>query len=168
MRSFKYLVAAAGLALTVGTANATTFDWSSICATCAETNGHGTIEATFEGGDEYLVTALIGTDGGAFGNLVLLPAGAFLGNDNLIFFPSSSPFDLSGLAHTFENNSEQVDWSCSSGNCEITYLGVDHSATFNISLEATPLPAALPLFVGGAGFIGVLARRRKRKVALAV
>lgn len=31
----------------------------------------------------------------------------------------------------------------------------------------TPLPAALPLFVGGAGFIGLLARRRKQKTAAA-
>jgi hypothetical protein len=30
---------------------------------------------------------------------------------------------------------------------------------------ATPLPAALPMFVGGAGLIGLLARRRKRKTA---
>jgi len=30
---------------------------------------------------------------------------------------------------------------------------------------ATPLPAALPLFAGGLGVIGLLARRRKRKLA---
>ena len=34
----------------------------------------------------------------------------------------------------------------------------------NISFAAaTPLPAALPLFAGGLGMIGLLARRRKRK-----
>jgi hypothetical protein len=34
----------------------------------------------------------------------------------------------------------------------------------------TPLPAALPLFVGGLGFVGYLTRRRKQsgKQALAV
>ena len=38
--------------------------------------------------------------------------------------------------------------------------------TWSVSLSdpaATPLPAALPLFVGGLGLIGLLARRRKRK-----
>jgi len=32
----------------------------------------------------------------------------------------------------------------------------------------TPIPAALPLFAGGLGVIGLLARRRKRKVAAAL
>ena len=35
----------------------------------------------------------------------------------------------------------------------------------NVSIAATPLPAALPLFAGGLGVIGLLARRRKRKAA---
>ena len=33
---------------------------------------------------------------------------------------------------------------------------------------ATPLPAALPLFAGGLGVIGLIARRRKRSIAKAV
>ena len=32
--------------------------------------------------------------------------------------------------------------------------------------DATPLPAALPLFAGGLGMIGLLARRRKHKLAM--
>lgn len=32
-------------------------------------------------------------------------------------------------------------------------------------LNSTPLPAALPLFAGGLGLVGLLARRRKRKAA---
>ena len=34
-----------------------------------------------------------------------------------------------------------------------------------ISVTATPLPAALPLFAGGLGVIGLLTRRRKRKAS---
>jgi hypothetical protein len=33
--------------------------------------------------------------------------------------------------------------------------------TFTPAVSATPLPAALPLFAGGLGFVGFLARRRK-------
>jgi len=33
-----------------------------------------------------------------------------------------------------------------------------------VALQPTPLPAALPLFVGGLGIVGFLARSRKRKV----
>ena len=35
----------------------------------------------------------------------------------------------------------------------------------NTDLQGTPLPAALPLFAGGLGVIGLLARRKKRKGA---
>ncbi len=34
-------------------------------------------------------------------------------------------------------------------------------------VEATPLPAALPLFAGGLGVMGLLARRRTRKTIVA-
>jgi hypothetical protein len=33
------------------------------------------------------------------------------------------------------------------------------------ALAATPLPAALPLFAGGLGMLGLVAGRRKRKIA---
>jgi hypothetical protein len=39
------------------------------------------------------------------------------------------------------------------------------TADFNSSTAATPLPAALPLFAGGLGVIGLFGRRRKRKAA---
>jgi len=40
-------------------------------------------------------------------------------------------------------------------------------ATFTAEADAgtTPLPAALPLFASGAGLLGFLGCRRKRKVA---
>jgi hypothetical protein len=44
--------------------------------------------------------------------------------------------------------------------------GTDCSSTFfqsNTGQVATPAPAALPLFAGGLGLVGWLARNRKRK-----
>lgn len=60
----------------------------------------------------------------------------------------------------------------------ITGLGSFTSATFSDSAASafefdvaipttTPLPAALPLFAGGLGMMGLLGRRRKRKAAAA-
>src|SRR5664279_1282581 len=45
----------------------------------------------------------------------------------------------------------------------------DDSFVFtNVSTSTTPLPAALPLFAGGLGMIGLLAKRRKRNNAAAI
>jgi hypothetical protein len=38
----------------------------------------------------------------------------------------------------------------------------------NLTANSTPLPAALPLFAGGLGVIGLLARRKKRRTAAAL
>jgi hypothetical protein len=47
----------------------------------------------------------------------------------------------------------------------------DNSGSFSVSISgssaATPLPAALPMFVGGLGALGVLGWRKKRKPAAA-
>jgi hypothetical protein len=45
---------------------------------------------------------------------------------------------------------------------------VGGDAEFSVTVDsatATPLPAALPMFMGGAALIGLLARRRKQKRA---
>jgi hypothetical protein len=39
--------------------------------------------------------------------------------------------------------------------------------TISFDLRATPLPATLPLFVSGLGILGLIAQRRKRKIAAA-
>jgi hypothetical protein len=49
-----------------------------------------------------------------------------------------------------------------SSNNQPSGLIVDAS---NANISSTPLPAALPLFAGGLGLMGFLARRRKRNVA---
>ncbi len=50
---------------------------------------------------------------------------------------------------------------------DFTISGFAHGVSFirsYVDPPATPLPAALPLFASGLGVIGLLARRRKRKV----
>jgi hypothetical protein len=75
-------------------------------------------------------------------------------------YPWSTPGAIaSGALWIWPSDSSSAGLSC--GYCTvdlqtvITYTGV----------SATPLPAALPLFAGGLGVIGLLARRRKRKGA---
>jgi hypothetical protein len=47
------------------------------------------------------------------------------------------------------------------------FYGID-AISFNAPISATPLPAALPLFAGGLGAMGFVAKRRKRKNGAAI
>jgi hypothetical protein len=44
---------------------------------------------------------------------------------------------------------------------------LDDVSVGQVGVGATPLPAALPMFAGGLGFVGFLARRRKQKALAA-
>lgn len=69
------------------------------------------------------------------------------------------------LANSYVANIE------SGGSWDTPYYNVSLLATSGnqsmVYINPTPLPAALPLFVTGLGVVGLLARRRKRKAALA-
>lgn len=48
------------------------------------------------------------------------------------------------------------------------FTGLDNFTGTNVaSVSPTPLPAALALFTGGLGFMGLLGRRKKKQVAAA-
>jgi hypothetical protein len=53
------------------------------------------------------------------------------------------------------------------GNTSPSEWLVDDISVTASPVSATPLPAALPLFAGGLGMVGFLARRKKRKSAIA-
>jgi hypothetical protein len=101
------------------------------------------------------------------------------------FVASGSPLTASATALTFDFSSLSSDQFIlgMSGLTRVSYLALppeiglstggpltveSFTTAFVIaSVTATPLPAALPLFAGGLGMMGLLGWRRKRKSAAA-
>jgi len=131
-------------------------------------------------GGPYLITSI--QDGELNSSIpitLLAPNGVF--NDNLLY-TSGEPFDSTGLG--FQTTPDGVMWSiwfdsgvdslvwCNNSATGVSY-GCNSAAGDPIgyvsfsSVQPTPLPAALSLFTGGLGVIGLLARRKKRKTVLA-
>jgi hypothetical protein len=85
--------------------------------------------------------------------------GATLVGTSGVLAPSATPTFLSsgynGLVTQIDVNSPRPDFF------------VMDNVTYNGSLTPTPLPAALPLFAGGLGVLGLLGWRKKRKGAIA-
>jgi hypothetical protein len=80
-----------------------------------------------------------------------------------VFTYTGIPQNTITLAGTYVANAE------SGGSWDFPYVSL-LTASGNQTMayvSTTPLPAALPLFATGLGAIGLLARRRKRKAALA-
>ncbi|MFY9892503.1 MAG: VPLPA-CTERM sorting domain-containing protein [Xanthobacteraceae bacterium] len=100
--------------------------------------------------------------------------------DNLVYpsAPGGTLLDDFGLgivlANSYDlavgednNNPGEYNVSCCGSNNPIyTYPDVIFALT-STTVSTTPLPATLPLFASGLGALGLLARRRKRKAALA-
>jgi hypothetical protein len=78
------------------------------------------------------------------------------------------------LAGTSATNGIGVDALNSPGTFFFSIgTGTDNNLYYDVTwtaevVTATPLPAALPLFAGGLGMIGLIGRRRKRKNASAI
>ena len=80
-----------------------------------------------------------------------------LNGDTSEHFDSDLIFHI-GNNNTFELPSDEVKFAVLYG---VTCLDCGPA------VATTPLPAALPLFAGGLGLFGLLARRRKKKAAAA-
>ena len=52
----------------------------------------------------------------------------------------------------------KINWDGTKNNYDLV------SEALNPTVSATPLPAALPMFAGGLGLVGLLSRRKQRKV----
>jgi hypothetical protein len=79
---------------------------------------------------------------------------------------ASSPADVFAIHFgqnelVFEYGSNITSFSINLGQEQ----GLSNVRSFEVP-TATPLPAALPMFLGGLGMVGFLARRRKRQVAV--
>jgi hypothetical protein len=67
-----------------------------------------------------------------------------------------------GVSFSFASNASTGGWCVGYGLTLCTPQN-NADAGLNGSFSATPLPATLPLFAGGLGFVGYLTRRRKQR-----
>jgi hypothetical protein len=136
----------------------------------------------------YLVNAYTPVSGGGPSNLILtitLPTAvtAFGLDFSTLFSATTATFTLS---NGFTTNVATGTYNSGTGTLGTQFLGFLSSTPFDsiafsvpngvdgndntisyvvedVTTAATPLPAALPLFAGGLGMIGMIAKRRKRK-----
>lgn len=94
------------------------------------------------------------------------------GEDSLII-DLSGPLTATNLtgSPTFAASGSETDYFflCSEdGFCGSRTITGGSLDVTSLEVTSTPLPAALPLFAGGLGMLGVFARRRKRKAEGAI
>jgi hypothetical protein len=130
-------------------------------------NSGDTIELTFyvpvgAGGTvtEYLNLSPLDPTGGTLNVDNFSSQGTYIGSSSDLTPPISLSYSTIALDVSYD---VYVTWN---GTTDPN-LGVELTAS-SLTLpapSATPLPAAFPMFAGGLGLIGLLARRKKRKVA---
>lgn len=180
MLQLKYLVAVCALALTIGTANATTFDWS---ITGQYDNGSGTLVASGSGG-ALTVTSIAGTitTGSPFGPFAITgllgPGGSYANlpvpGDNLLFYPAAPLVDSGGISFSTEGTIPGqmfMDIFFTGGQYFLLVSNAGaNGITFSVSPEvsSTPLPTTLIMMLSGLGALAPLGwRKRSRATALA-
>jgi len=157
------------------TASADVFDFSyNVFSSSAnvQDKASGTITATYDPvHNDYDITAISGTSS-AWGALTLLPAGAFEGNDNLLFYPTQPFIDFQGISFTVAGAGD-----IGTGDVNVFYTGgayyedvgdLGHPGTFSISPATSSVPEASSsaLLLSVIGAIGAtLWRRRKVRPA---
>ena len=89
------------------------------------------------------------------------PGLANLVEGDMTNLPGPAFFEISGESQEFES---QVSGTWCAGQTCLSDNGTVSS--WSVAGAATPLPATLPLFAGGLGFVGYLTRRKKRAQAV--
>jgi hypothetical protein len=166
-------IAAAALLLCGSAAFADQFD---LTWTGAYGPGDAILTATSEGGGDWLVTSITGTQNGKTITGLLAP-GTYGGNDNEIFPFASPEEDSSGLAFTAGKAEFNLFFDDLSGNkfdgdyaeCKSTKTSCTSSSTLNdarklgsFSITPVPLPNAAWLMLCGLGALFAVSRNKKR------
>jgi hypothetical protein len=177
------------MAMAPASAATLTFDWTLTSTASAALGGvpspgSGTITVSTGIGDDT-VTAITGTLGGATIS-GLAPIGTLFNNDNLLFpvgttftgppvvsgthsYVSASNLDTKGVAVTTALGTFDIFGAFVPNATDVTpgnnydEFGPTGFGVGTFALTATPLPATLPLFAGGLGFVGYLTRRRNNR-----
>jgi hypothetical protein len=157
-------------------AAATTYDFS-FTDQSYEASGTLTTGAASNGG--YLITAITGTfseNAGSTDTAItgLLTPGTCCSappNDNILFYPGTPYLDYNGFAFSISGDEINIGYDINSDTYGIVNerdtIG-DNGGSFTVNpISTTPLPAALPMFAGGLGMVGFLARRKKQKALAA-
>ena len=172
LRTLFVSVAGALLAVTAGSvapASATTWDWEVTSAGAYD--GSGTISGSVScGAGCFEITAASGEIAGD----TITGISTFAVADNYLFPGAAVPFQIDDNGISFAVSGALLGTAVnifSEASFTIDKLDPENGSgeafgTFSIVGEvATPLPAALPLFAGGLGMIGLLGRRKNRKPA---
>ena len=107
----------------------------------------------FDGGNSLLSQGAIGPLGFSLNNFTSFIDGSVDNTGHLVFDNFAVPFDFTLVV---------IQGALLSG-----FFTDSVTAQFEVT-SATPLPAALPLFAGGLGVFGLLARRNRKKKSFSV
>jgi hypothetical protein len=139
----------------------TYFDFT--CGGCGGTSASGVLTTTLVSGDQYLVTALSGDQGGD--PMTLLAPGGYAGNDNDVF--SAAPFlDGAGLSFLVGSTDYNLYYDSGTGGyleCNNVDNGpCETGSGIPVTFALTPTPESGTLILFGSGLLvlaGVLRRK---------
>ncbi len=151
------------------------FTYNEVSPAPGSISGTGGFTATNEGGGVYDLNTIWGTANNVTAptpvpgiSEPILGLSSYAGADNVLYYPGTPQFvDFAGISFATLYENYNIYWNGYTGILESSNnpVGYPNAVTIDFSVSQTPLPAALPLFAGGLGAIGLLQPRKKRKAA---